>query len=431
MAKRHRKFMIQTDVKHPETKEPILSEEEIVAVLQDKNLKRWAYVLHDSDETINEEGETSKRAAHWHICIWVNSATTHSAVAKWFDIPENFVEHEKTSWEAMVTYLTHELEPEKHRYDDSEIKVMSGYDWKTDRDMYLKRRAERISSDELDELYRKCANGTIREYDHHKHISPLVFIKNEIVFRKAFSYFLESVAWKMRKPKRIMFITGVTGSGKSRLSKRLAEEQGEMPFVTSSGNDAMDGYRGERIVIFDDFRGADWTVEQLLKLTDPYMESKTWSRFKSKSLAAAETIIFTFRSHKDMDKIDRLIHTPPELKEYFELFRNSASEPIGQWYRRVEVFTRVVRRELGENTESRTAYFYAKVNPGSEGKEGWRLKGVREDVYEPIAEALNTDEWLTGMGINTFETPDLPADWKSKVLAGAEDDDEDDDGLPF
>lgn len=428
MAKRHRKFMIQTDVKHPETGEKILSEEDILAVLQEKNLKRWAYVLHDSDVTENEDGEEEKRAPHWHVCIWVNSATTHSAVAKWFGVAENFVEHEKSSWEAMLTYLTHELELDKYRYPDDKIKASPGYDWTEDRDMYVKRRAERMTKDELDDLFRQCADGTIREYDHHLHIPPLVYIKNEKVFKQAFAYFLENVAWKMLKPKRIMFIAGISGSGKTKLAQELAARVGERPFVSSGGSDVMDGYKGERYVIFDDFRGQDWNVEQLLKLTDPYTPSKTWSRFKSKSMAAADTIVFTFPSSKEMEKVESVIYTPPEMKEFFETFKGSENEPIKQWYRRVELFTRVVNREIDDKTGVRTSYFYAKINP-DDHREGWGLIADEENVYERVVEQLDTKSWLTGMGINVKSSYKLEKDWRDKVTAGVEDDE--DDGLPF
>lgn len=62
---------------------------------------------------------------------------------------------------------------------------------------------------------------------------------------------------------------GVTGSGKSHKAFELAAESGHDFFVKGSTTKWWDGYKGEKIVIMDEFRG-QISIEHLLKWFDKY-----------------------------------------------------------------------------------------------------------------------------------------------------------------
>lgn len=72
--------------------------------------------------------------------------------------------------------------------------------------------------------------------------------------------------WEMR----VEVIWGAPGSGKTRESKRLAEESGKEVYWKDPGNKWFDDYQGEEIVVFDDFKCNWFQLSVLLRLLDRY-----------------------------------------------------------------------------------------------------------------------------------------------------------------
>lgn len=80
-----------------------------------------------------------------------------------------------------------------------------------------------------------------------------------------------------REPPLVFWLYGSTGCGKSRESHKLADDMfarsGWRLWVSLPGKDALkwfDGYCGQEIAIFDDYRGEDGTFNSLLRVTDRY-----------------------------------------------------------------------------------------------------------------------------------------------------------------
>lgn len=88
----------------------------------------WAYILHDKD-IVEETGELKK--AHYH---WVGSMRNPlqiSTVINRLEVPPQAVEFVKKrggkdNWKGAVRYLIHDVNPEKHQYDTTE--VISNFD---------------------------------------------------------------------------------------------------------------------------------------------------------------------------------------------------------------------------------------------------------------------------------------------------------------
>lgn len=77
---------------------------------------RFAYIKHDKDEGVE---------THYHYYIEFDSPRYLSAVAKELDLPENMIE-QVYSKKAILAYLTHEGQRNKHHY--SPVEVVSNFD---------------------------------------------------------------------------------------------------------------------------------------------------------------------------------------------------------------------------------------------------------------------------------------------------------------
>ena len=97
---------------------------DIQAILKKyKTIKKWAYILHDKDDT----------GDHYHIYInFGKTGVPSDLVARWFNLGytdaegvehsgENFIEKVKGREADMLQYLTHENEPYKHHYSRDEV----------------------------------------------------------------------------------------------------------------------------------------------------------------------------------------------------------------------------------------------------------------------------------------------------------------------
>lgn len=152
MAKKSRVFNIMQYEFHPETGEPLLNEETIKDAVAHRTIKRWAYVAHDRDvySALDEEqnpehikGQTKPK--HWHIALEMGSNQAEiGTIAKWFGIPENFVDiaKGKGAFLDIVQYLTHEGEKQqelgKRLYEDEEIKA--NFDFRKELDKRIENR---------------------------------------------------------------------------------------------------------------------------------------------------------------------------------------------------------------------------------------------------------------------------------------------------
>lgn len=81
----------------------------------------------------------------------------------------------------------------------------------------------------------------------------------------------------------VYYITGPSGSGKSRKAREIADEAGfcDDCYVKNEGSKWWDGYDGHSAVIIDDFRDSWWSITEILSLLDRYekrVECKGGSR---------------------------------------------------------------------------------------------------------------------------------------------------------
>ena len=266
-------FNIMQYVRHPESGEELLNEDTIIDALSHRTIKRWAYILHDSDvysakdeldDANHTEGKT--KPPHWHIVIQMgsNQAET-STIAKWFGISENYVDVPKglgaNKFLDCVQYLTHETEKQqklgKHRYEDEKVKA--NFDWRAELDS---REANRLKyGRDLDAtrqmLYDVMYNGmTLREAEKK---DAFIYMDN---LDKLTKYRLDYIR-RMKPPANRInyYLYGKGGVGKDLMSRALAralfpqyEDDEDIFFVVGAGNVTFDGYDGQPVLIWSDRR---------------------------------------------------------------------------------------------------------------------------------------------------------------------------------
>lgn len=92
--------------------------------LQQTGLQIAISPLHDKD--LNQDGEEKK--PHYHVVLFFQGPTTYNRVEKITKLVNGTIPKRVISPIGMIRYLTHKDNPEKHQYDEREIKAINGLD---------------------------------------------------------------------------------------------------------------------------------------------------------------------------------------------------------------------------------------------------------------------------------------------------------------
>ena len=284
---------------NPTTGEDLhFNESNIIQALEHKTIKRWAYIRHDKDiytaedikklrdtrvqqamkKALEETGESNLtpdliaqvdetlpklgdlKSPHWHVVL--DCGTNYmdfGTVSKWFGVPENCIEAAKGRGALLdkVQYLTHELQTDKHHYDDSEVKANFG--WRAE---LAKREENRIKYGrdlsakdrmEYDVLYNGKTIKACWEED------PILYKDN---CEKLDKLRLRYLSMQAPPKTRINFyISGKGGMGKGLMSKGLArslfpllKDDEEIFFEVGAEGTTFEGYDGQPVIIWNDCR---------------------------------------------------------------------------------------------------------------------------------------------------------------------------------
>lgn len=258
--------------------EPLITEDVIRAGLDHKVIKRWAYVWHDRDIYTEEDEITDRRGLvkagdrkfkHVHAVVDIPSKVPLSTVARWFNVPPQFVKigHGKGVFLDMVEYLVHEspkaVEQGKTHYDD-EMTVSLGFDFRKEltdlqrnRAKYGKRAGEMSKADTM-RMHVMRDGWTMRMC---RDDDPLTYAKIRSTLPPLrLDYLLDSEPCPFRMN---IYVDGLAGIGKLSMCRYIAESMFgayDNPDF-SIGNDerlSFDGYDGEPAIIWNDFRVTDF-----------------------------------------------------------------------------------------------------------------------------------------------------------------------------
>ena len=266
---RKRIFNIMQYEKHPVTGQELLTEEKIIKALEEFGKCKYAYIMHDKDR--NED--TTLKNRHFHIVIQTENPVPLVVVAKRFDILPNFIETPKgrDSFGDCCEYLTHEAQSEqekgKYRYSDEEVK--SNFNFRKLVDETVKRRFDRelrlaIGDDET-YYFKGVHEGKLTLTDVLKENNKFYY-KHEQKLKYYRTVYLQENA-EMPSVRLNFYISGDGGAGKDSMCRALAralypeiEDDDKIFFTVGNDNVMFDGYDGQPVLIWSDFR-----AEELLK----------------------------------------------------------------------------------------------------------------------------------------------------------------------
>lgn len=262
--------------------EPLLQQEQIDDGLNHRSIKRWAYAWHDLDVYSEEDEEDNprKRAGetkprHVHIVLECPNKVELSSVAKWFGVPEQYVDVPKGRGAFLdcVKYLTHEDEKQqelgKTFYPD-EV-VVANFDWRTAVDNIAHHRFTPADVMRMHVLEDGWTLRQARESD------PLTYSKIRSGLQPLRVDYLQR---QPPAPLRInIYVDGPGGIGKSAYCQYIAQElfRGDddpLFWVGSDERVTFDGYDGQPVIIWDDWRVSDF-IKQFkpqgtYKILDPH-----------------------------------------------------------------------------------------------------------------------------------------------------------------
>lgn len=302
---------------------PHLTEEFILKTIEKHAcIKQYAFIYHDKDKL--DDGFLKKK--HLHLFLHFSEAQKFSDVASWFKIDEQFVNKVKTRFNNAVLYLVHAHDCDKYQYPASS--VICNFDFKNliDDDTFANHPPK---LDSLDFDKHSIAYYQKLYYLYPKFMRDVTYCYNIWLTIKGKEY--------LNMNKQVMYLYGGTGVGKTTLAKLLGIQTygKDEVFITSSSNDPLDGYQGEKCIILDDFREDCFELSDLLKFLDNNTSSSVKSRYYNKNLVRCEMVIIT------------------SINPIFDLYKYS-KEDIHQLYRRIRIIL-----ELHNNDNHLIGQFYS------------------------------------------------------------------------
>lgn len=274
-----------------------------------KTIKQWAYILHDKDDT----------RPHFHIYLnFGGSSADTKMVATWFEVPENFIEKVKGRKADMLLYLTHGNETQKNKHQYSPKEVVANFDFETE-----------IAESKIIGDFKNFTYAQMLQYANSLPIVEKTKTLNQL--KKLWELECLCSSMTMDRELKVMFITGSAGTGKTYYAKKLLGSLGYDYCMSSSSNDPLQDYLGQKALILDDLRDTAFKFEDFLKITDNNTQSSISSRFHNK-IFIGEMIVIT--------------SSVPIRYWYKELRCNSNDDSLEQLYRRISCYVEVTKEEV-------------------------------------------------------------------------------------
>lgn len=258
-----------------------------------KSIKQYAGILHDKDDVKN----------HYHIMLKFSSPfETNNLITmfKEFNVTKSNIAKIKGRYDDGVKYLIHQNATDKYQYDKSEI--FSNYD--IDKDLEVK-------DNKVMQVILQYSNLDISYNKMWNLLTPEERLKYKRQIDKATEVRNINVKVVGNRNMKVIYIYGKTGVGKTTMAKWICDEILEVDYyVSSSSNDIMQDYLGQKAIILDDFRSDNLSFSDMLKFLDNHTQSTVKSRYYNKAIDCQYIIITTtqmvYEQYKEVNFDDRL-----------------------------------------------------------------------------------------------------------------------------
>ncbi|ETT81998.1 Rep family protein [Viridibacillus sp. FSL R5-0477] len=288
-----------------------------------------AAIIHDKD--VNEEGDSIEK--HVHVVLQFENQRSLERLAKVLNEPQiSSFQQWRGNVNNAYSYLVHQTKEAKGKYQYQLEEVKANFDYPalmSDITKKIEQKIKMKDSEIIKSLLDQLGAGELSKDEVILNLTGSQFAKakkqiNDVyqqVQEQKSKFWLEEQKSK-NEPITVIWIYGSSGTGKTALAKKYADEQNVKYFITGSSRDSFQHYDGEHLVILDELRPTTFNYDDLLKMLDPFGENpKAPSRFFDKSLM-----------------IDIFIITSPYSPKQFydEIFRHKKTvDSFGQLQRRI------------------------------------------------------------------------------------------------
>lgn len=255
-----------------------LTEKQIQEALKHKTITRSAYINHNKDNYTDEDERKNPlvkagnhKDDHYHVVIETkNNQMDTATIAKWFGIPENFIEVKKGAGAFLdcVEYLTHEHQKQqdkgKHLYNDDEVHANFDFRKELNKKNEMKLKYGRTINESELMMYQVLYEGkTLNQcIDEDKSI----YKQNMDKLKK---YRMDYLSRLKPPATRInYYVTGEGGLGKGLICRAIARslypnliEDEDIFFEVGAKGAAFEGYDGQPVIIWNDRRAIDLLQE--------------------------------------------------------------------------------------------------------------------------------------------------------------------------
>lgn len=251
----------------------------------------YYFIEHPADEEIS--------TTHFHILIRFANPMPFSAIKSKF--PYGDIEPARNC-KNCIQYMVHLNDPSKKPYPWEAIHTN---DPNTDWYKVMSQSRAEIS---LQSIIDRVVSGEIRQYNQCKCVPPELWTKYRARISNAFDYYTELVCMDKDRDITTIYFSGSTGLGKTTFAKQYCELRGLSYCISSASNDPLQDYKGEDVLILDDFRGdvrkgekhRSFEFHDFLKLLDPHTRSTGKSRYHNKAFIGDLIIITSTRPLYDL-----------------------------------------------------------------------------------------------------------------------------------
>lgn len=339
-------------------------------------VKDFAMIVHDSDVDEHQ----NEVEPHLHVFLKMNQQKSVDYIADLFQDTSNYVEffnkntkgHNEQNGYLYLLHKTKNAE-NKHQYDMNDLIVPDDSDLKQRINKWIENYEESLSKYQskrrktvVESILNDYAEGLMDKNELRESLTNLELAKHQKLIKDidnvlVESAYIEYIEENRQQNKKVIWLFGEPGSGKTFLSYKLANQYTDKDdiFVTSSNRDPFEDYFKERVVILEEFRNETniGTNEllQLLDKTNPKFNAG--SRYKNKKIMAELIIINSIRSpdyfmpHDEplqqlTRRIDKLIKLDSQSitelkltsKRHFEVINKIKKEGINDEINRSRLF---------------------------------------------------------------------------------------------
>lgn len=275
------------------------------AIENHKVIEKYAYILHDKDYkqdekkkyVLDEKGEKVLVAKHFHVVLKFSTPVDIENIAKWFNVPTNFVECKYKGRYAFVdncTYLTHEKYDDKHQYEDNEVKCNFDFRSFLNENLIMRMKNSRNLKDDVRDEYRRKVMFEGMTLKQAREENKQNYANDYKYLQGCRNEYLSNMPSPDHRTN--YYICGGGGVGKGLCSIALArslfpqlENDEEIFFAVGGDNVTFENYDGQPVIIWNDCRAIELLKKlggrgNLFDLFDPFPKAQNRQNIKYSSI---------------------------------------------------------------------------------------------------------------------------------------------------